>query len=88
MAYFNNDFDDLFKELNNSFFNDDLGGNAIPVHFSGNAAGPQTVQRAPAKMKKKPIGVDLVAQAKNNKFDPVIGRDNEIDNVIEILNCF
>lgn len=86
MAYFNNDFDDLFKELNNSFFNDDLGGNAIPVHFSGNAAGPQTVQQAPAKTKKKQIGVDLVAQAKNNKFDPVIGRDNEIDNVIEILS--
>ena len=31
------------------------------------------------------IGVDLVEKAKNNKLDPVIGRDEEIYRLIEIL---
>ncbi len=31
-------------------------------------------------------GVDLVERAKNHKLDPVIGRDNEIRNVIRILS--
>jgi ATP-dependent Clp protease ATP-binding subunit ClpB len=31
-------------------------------------------------------GSDLVEQAKNNKLDPVIGRDSEIRNVIRILS--
>ncbi|UQS83266.1 ATP-dependent Clp protease ATP-binding subunit [Bombilactobacillus thymidiniphilus] len=32
------------------------------------------------------FGVDLTAQAKDGKIDPVVGRDKEIDRVIEILN--
>lgn len=32
------------------------------------------------------FGLDLTKEAKNNKIDPVIGRDNEISRVIEILN--
>ena len=31
-------------------------------------------------------GTDLVARARNNELDPVIGRDNEIRNVIRILS--
>ncbi|MFN7627974.1 MAG: Clp protease N-terminal domain-containing protein, partial [Pirellula sp.] len=31
-------------------------------------------------------GVDLVAQAAKNKLDPVIGRDNEIRRVIQVLS--
>lgn len=31
-------------------------------------------------------GYDLVERAKNQKLDPVIGRDNEIRNVIRILS--
>ena len=34
----------------------------------------------------KKYGQDLVALTKNNKLDPVIGRDNEIRNVIRILS--
>ena len=34
----------------------------------------------------KKYGQDLVELAKNNKLDPVIGRDNEIRNVIRILS--
>ncbi|MDF7639775.1 ATP-dependent Clp protease ATP-binding subunit [Lactobacillus sp. ESL0791] len=91
MAYFDNDFDNLFNELNNSFFND--GGkdsdNAIPIHYSGSMNfTPQNMDpnRQPQPKKEKPIGVDLVEQAKKNKFDPVIGRDEQIENMIEILS--
>ena len=34
----------------------------------------------------KKYGTDLVEQARNNKLDPVIGRDEEIRNVIKILS--
>ncbi|WP_297953828.1 ATP-dependent Clp protease ATP-binding subunit [uncultured Lactobacillus sp.] len=95
MAYFDNDFDNLFNELNSSFFNDDFGtrrnskGNSgsIPINYSSSMdAAPQTIQQNPQQPNEKPIGVDLVEEAKNNKFDPVIGRDEQIDNVIEILS--
>lgn len=93
MAYFNNDFDDLFNDLNNSFFNNDNNGfnddnsGSIPVHYSSNMnGGPQVINQNPQTKQEKPIGVDLVKEAKNNKFDPVIGRDKEIDQVIEILS--
>ena len=96
MAYFDNDFDNLFNELNSSFFNDDFGkrsgnGNSnsgsIPINYSSNmGATPQTIQQNPQNPNEKTIGEDLVEEAKNNKFDPVIGRDEQIDNVIEILS--
>ncbi len=96
MAYFDNDFDNLFNELNSSFFNDDFGsrrsgnnGNSgsIPMNYSSNmSSSPRTIQQNPQQPNEKPIGVDLVEEAKNNKFDPVIGRDEQIDNAIEILS--
>ncbi|PAW06042.1 ATP-dependent Clp protease ATP-binding subunit [Lactobacillus helveticus] len=94
MAYFDNDFDTLFNELNSSFFNDDFGrrsgnGNSgsIPINYSSNmSSAPQTIQQNPQQPNEKPIGVDLVEEANKNNFDPVIGRDEQIDNVIEILS--
>ena len=91
MAYFDNDFDDLFNELNNSFFNNtnDNGG-AIPIHYSSSMnISPQDFQQnaqGGQKQGQKPIGVDLVEHAKKNKYDPVIGRDEQIQEVIEILS--
>ncbi len=91
MAYFDNDFDDLFNELNNSFFNNtnDNGG-AIPIHYSSSMnISPQDFQQnaqGGQKQGQKLIGVDLVEQAKKNKYDPVIGRDEQIQEVIEILS--
>ena len=91
MAYFDNDFDDLFNELNNSFFNNtnDNGG-AIPIHYSSSMnISPQDLNQGGQvgqKQGQKPIGVDLVEQAKKNKYDPVIGRDEQIQEVIEILS--
>ena len=87
MAYFNNDFDSLFNELNSSFFNDDFNKTPNGSYYSSNmSANPQTIQQVPNQKKEKSIGVDLVEQAKNNKYDPVIGRDKQIDEVIEILS--
>ena len=91
MAYFDNDFDELFNELNNSFFNNtnDNGG-AIPIHYSSSMnISPQDLNQngqMGQKQGQKPIGVDLVEQAKKNKYDPVIGRDEQIQEVIEILS--
>ena len=91
MAYFDNDFDDLFNELNNSFFNNtnDNGG-AIPIHYSSSMnISPQDLNQGGQmgqKQGQKPIGVDLVEQAKKNKYDPVIGRDEQIQEIIEILS--
>lgn len=91
MAYFDNDFDDLFNELNNSFFNNtnDNGG-AIPIHYSSSMnISPQDLNQGGQvgqKQGQKTIGVDLVEQAKKNKYDPVIGRDEQIQEVIEILS--
>lgn len=91
MAYFDNDFDDLFNELNNSFFNNtnDNGG-AIPIHYSSSMnISPQDLNQngqMGQKQGQKSIGVDLVEQAKKNKYDPVIGRDEQIQEVIEILS--
>ena len=88
MAYFNNDFDNLFNELNSSFFNDDFNrtSNGSSAYFSNMSSTPQTMVQNPQQKKEKSIGVDLVKQAKENKYDPVIGRDKQIDEVIEILS--
>ncbi len=85
MTYFDNDFDNLFNELNKSFFNDDNGNTRY--YFSSNSANPQTVQQIEKpKQKENKIGRDLVKEAKDKKFDPVIGRDDQINAVIEILS--
>lgn len=89
MAYFDNDFDNLFNELNGSFFDNGGGSDgSIPIHYSSNINGtPQGFEQGPQQGKGgKPIGVDLVEQAKKNKYDPVIGRDEQIKAVIEILS--
>lgn len=45
--------------------------------------------KKPKKRKKKmlieELGIDLIEKAKNNKLDPVVGRDQEIKRLIEIL---
>ncbi|MDF7671743.1 ATP-dependent Clp protease ATP-binding subunit [Lactobacillus sp. ESL0701] len=94
MAYFDNDFDNLFNELNDSFFGNlnDSNNGSIPIHYSGNMnLSPQNFNgqgqvAGPEQKQEKPIGVDLVEQAKEHKYDPVIGRDEQIKEVIEILS--
>ena len=88
MAYFDNgnyNFDDLFNELNRDFFNDGrMTSGQQPMRYSAGQAPQQGAQNG--QQKEKPIGVDLTEQAKNGKYDPVIGRTAVIDQVIEILS--
>ncbi len=58
-----------------------IGGGAVPGEASGAVA--------PAQMGKqealKKFTVDLTAQARGGKMDPIVGRDDEIRQVIDIL---
>jgi type VI secretion system protein VasG len=58
-----------------------LGGGAAPGEASG--------AMAPAQMGKqealKKFTVDLTAQARGGKMDPIVGRDDEIRQVVDIL---
>lgn len=79
-------FDDLFKALSQN--------NAGPQNpqtpptqqnFRGNGQQPpQNPNRRGGLLGE--YGVDLTQMAKEGKIDPVIGRDKEIERVIEILN--
>lgn len=71
--------------------------NMIEDHFGGveNSNNPNSnpfMHNSPQEKRdsKTPaldfFGVDLVAEAKNKKIDPVIGRNTEIDRLISILN--
>lgn len=54
---------------------------AVRGHQRVTSADPETAYEALAK-----YGVDLVAQARQGKLDPVIGRDAEIRRVVRILS--
>ncbi|MCL0319182.1 ATP-dependent Clp protease ATP-binding subunit [Apilactobacillus xinyiensis] len=57
---------------------------------NNDAADNQNINRQPKSKSKKSLlkkfGVNMTELAKNNEIDPVIGRDKEINKVIEILN--
>ena len=80
-------FEDLFNAMN--------GGGMQPNNGFEQQQGPQTQAglgggggrgRRPGNGVLDQYGVDLTAQAKKGQIDPVIGRDKEINRVIEILN--
>lgn len=58
--------------------------------YDENDAGDGSVSRGAAKKGRKTAldfyGTDLTAEARKNKLDPVVGRDNQIRRVITILN--
>ncbi|WP_147803911.1 ATP-dependent Clp protease ATP-binding subunit [Alkalicoccus halolimnae] len=65
------------------------------AHQSGNSAfsqpqGGSSAQAAPPEEKEQSVletfGRDLTAQAKKGLIDPVIGRDEEMEQVAEVLN--
>lgn len=69
------DLDKLFSEIYNSFQNNPGGANAEAME-SGNT-NTKTLDQ---------FGRDLTKMAREGKFDPIIGRDKEIERVIEILS--
>ncbi|RRG18689.1 ATP-dependent Clp protease ATP-binding subunit [Weissella viridescens] len=79
------DFDDIFRMMNNdaSRMNRSQQDQMRNQQMRG--------QRAPQQPKEEKgmldqYGVNMTELARRGKFDPVIGRDDEIDRVIEILN--
>ncbi|WEV60965.1 AAA family ATPase [Streptococcaceae bacterium ESL0729] len=80
-----NPFEDLFGTLNREF---QMGYNQPPKTQTGGQGGG----KGPRKPKSsKPslldeFGINITDLARQGKIDPVIGRDQEITRVIEILN--
>lgn len=85
---FDDFFDDFFKGFGDSD-NVSFSYNGKPISkddafklMHGNDSINKSVTK---EQSANSIGVDLVEQAKKGKYDPVIGRDREINEVIEIL---
>ena len=87
------------EHLMNAMF--DYGTPAVRSILSEHGVTKKAFASELAKVKKSPVtgdnpentydalskyGTDLVARARDNKLDPVIGRDTEIRNVIRILS--
>ncbi len=58
-----------------------VGGGAAPGEASGAMAPPQMGKQEALKK----FTVDLTEQAKSGKMDPIVGRDDEIRQVVDIL---
>ena len=58
------------------------GGGGAP-HGQGHSTGTKTSSKSPAL---EAFGRNLTSLARDNKLDPVIGRQNEIERVIQILS--
>ena len=69
------DLDKLFSDIYNSIQNTPGGGNAEAME--GGNTNTKTLDQ---------FGRDLTKLAREGKFDPIIGRDKEIERVIEILS--
>ena len=80
-----NQFDDFFKALSRGMGPQNQGQTppSEPQHFRGNNQPPSNGGRGGLLSE---YGVDLTQMAREGKIDPVIGRDREIERVIEILN--
>ena len=80
-----NQFDDFFKSLSRGMGPQNQGQTppSEPQHFRGNNQPPSNGGRGGLLSE---YGVDLTQMAREGKIDPVIGRDREIERVIEILN--
>ncbi|GEA94367.1 ATP-dependent Clp protease ATP-binding subunit [Weissella viridescens] len=79
------DFDDIFRMMNND-------ASRMSRSQQDQIRNQQMRgQRAPQQPKEEKgmldqYGINMTELARRGKFDPVIGRDDEIDRVIEILN--
>ncbi|MBQ2711774.1 MAG: AAA family ATPase, partial [Clostridia bacterium] len=81
-------FDNISKKLlgileSNGFTRADFAEQVRMLRKKGNVTGDNPESSFDALSK---YGIDLVQRAKEHKLDPVIGRDNEIRNVIRILS--
>jgi ATPase AAA-2 domain protein len=76
--------DEIMDMIEDHFGNQNPNINQpMDTPFAHNAPQEKNESRTPAL---DFFGTDLVAEAKTNKLDPVIGRNTEIDRLISILN--
>ncbi|GEK89212.1 ATP-dependent Clp protease ATP-binding subunit [Alkalibacterium putridalgicola] len=80
-----NQFDDLFRALSQNQNPNTERPTPPNRQFSGNNQQPPINGGGRGGLLGE-YGVDLTQMAKDGKIDPVIGRDKEIERVIEILN--
>lgn len=81
-----NPFNDIFSALHGQDFNGNA--NQTPPTQTG-GRGPRGPQNPRAKQPKgmlEEFGINITESARRGEIDPVIGRDEEIKRVIEILN--
>src|SRR5699024_1940915 len=77
-------FDDLFRAMSGGIPRGNQGQEMPPQRGYGGGQQPPNRNKRGGLLSE--YGVNLTDLAKEGKFDPVIGRDKEIERVIEILN--
>ena len=61
--------------------------NVIARKMFGGASAPDASEKSSGNLKDlEPFGSDLTKMAADGKFDPIVGRDKEIERVIQILS--
>ncbi|WP_312682491.1 ATP-dependent Clp protease ATP-binding subunit [Lactococcus taiwanensis] len=78
-----NPFNDIFSALHGQDFNGNA--NQTPPTQTG-GRGPQNPRAKQPKGMLEEFGINITESARRGEIDPVIGRDEEIKRVIEILN--
>ncbi len=77
--------DDIFRAMQNGQ-NPEFGQQQVPPTQPQGPSGPNRPRTRGNGSLLGQYGINLTQLAKDGKIDPVIGRDNEIQRVIEILN--
>ncbi|WP_203628664.1 ATP-dependent Clp protease ATP-binding subunit [Lentilactobacillus fungorum] len=79
--------DDIFRAMQNGNMNPSNSQEIPPTQPMGpnNGGGPRGTRQGGSSLLGQ-YGINLTELAREGKIDPVIGRDNEIKRVVEILN--
>lgn len=75
--------DDIFRQLNGQMANMQQPGNNGTAAARPNRAGGNNNKKNGLL---EQFGINITEQARKGKLDPVIGRDHEVERVVEILN--
>jgi len=87
----NSSFSNISKNKDNKYSNDDEKDNKDQDDRIRSTKGKNGIKMRLKKNKKKRkyldvYGINLTEKAKNNEIDRIIGREREIDRVVQILN--
>lgn len=82
-----NPFNDIFSALHGQDFNGAASTQTPPTQTGGRGPrGPQNPRAKQPKGMLEEFGINITESSRRGEIDPVIGRDEEIKRVIEILN--